>query len=73
MGKGIYIQPDSCETDQIYYQKMNRDGSAPIYQKVRFLAYCPHPAEVIIDDGERARVIHRCDLFAKVPERKSFY
>ena len=65
MEQDKYIQPDSCEMNRSYYVKTNGRGSGASYQKVRFLSYRPHPAEVLIHDGEKARVIHRCILYEK--------
>ena len=63
-----FVQPDSCETDKCYYYQLSRNGSEVIYRKVKFLSYCPHPAEVIIHDGKKPRVIHRCFLYEKVSD-----
>lgn len=65
MGQEKYIQPDSCEINKRYYIKLNGKGSDPRYQEVRFLGYRPHPAEVLVHDGEKSRVIHRCILYMK--------
>ena len=65
MEQDKYIQPDSCEMDRSYYVKANEKGSEASYQEVRFLGYRPHPAEVLIHDGEKTRVIHRCILYEK--------
>ena len=71
MEQDKYIQPDSCEMDRSYYIKTNGKGSESSYQEVRFLSYRPHPAEVLIHDGEKPRVIHRCILYAKGSNNKS--
>jgi len=65
MEQDRYIQPDSCELDKSYYIKTNGKDSEVSYQEVRFISYRPHPAEVLIHDGEKPRVIHRCILYAK--------
>ena len=65
MGQEKYIQPDRCEIDRSYYIKLNGEGSEASYQAVRFVSYRPHPAEILIHDGEKSRVIHRRILYAK--------
>lgn len=65
MGHENFIQPDSCEIDGGYYIKSNEKRSGAKCQKVRFLCYRPHPAEVLIHDGDKPRVIHRNILYAK--------
>lgn len=67
MAQGRFIQPDSCEIDKQYYLRSNGNGSGVLYKEVRFLSYRPHPAEVLIHDGVKPRVIHRCFLFERVP------
>ena len=65
MGQERYFQPESCEIDKNYYIKTNGNGMGVVYQQVRFLSYRPHPAEVLIHDGDKIRVIHRSILFVK--------
>ena len=65
MGQEGYFQPESCELDKKYYIKTNANGIGEVYQQVRFLSYRPHPAEVLIQDGDKIRVIHRSILFVK--------
>ena len=65
MGQEEYFQPESCELDKNYYLKTNGSTTGLVYRQVRFLSYRPHPAEVIIADGDKIRVIHRSMLFAK--------
>ena len=65
MGQSRYIQPKSCELNKTYYMKMGGNGTRVRYKKVRFLGYRPHPAEVLIHDGDRIRVIHRSILYLR--------
>ena len=65
MQKGDYIQPESCENDHYYYLLVKRNPGKTKYQQVRFLSYRPHPAEALVHDGRRPRVVHRRFLFCK--------
>ena len=60
-----YIQPKSCDKGKKYYIKVDGNGTDAQYKKVRFLGYRPHPAEVLIRDGDRIRVIHRSILYLR--------
>ena len=66
MNQDHYRQPKSCQADGIYYLKISGSNGKAEYKKVRFLSYRPHPAEVLVHDGQRPRVIHRRFLFIKV-------
>ena len=59
MAQELYIQPASLTRKGIYYRKINKNGSEAVFQQVTFLSYRPHPAEILIHDGEKPRVIHR--------------
>ena len=65
MSRVIYIQPTSCIKDKCYYLKTGRNDRGPIYQEVRFVSYRPHPAEILVDDGNQIRMVHRSLLFTK--------
>ena len=71
MRQGIFIQPASCQADGMYYLRINQNGFGWAYQRVKFLAYRPHPAEVLVHDGHKARVVHRRFLYCKEPENDS--
>ena len=60
-----YFQPDTCIPGKQYYIKIKDPGSISKYQNVWFVDYCPHPAEVIIREGSRTKVIHRVYLLQK--------
>ena len=61
----IYFQPDTCIPGKLYYIKVNGIDSATIYKSVKFVGYCPHPAEVVIRKNGRNKVIHRVNLLQK--------
>jgi hypothetical protein len=65
MGMDEYTQPQSCITGRRYFLKITHKETMATYQSVEFIGYRPHPAEVLVHDGIRARVIHRNDLFQK--------
>ncbi len=65
MNKDRYIQPGSCRTNGIYYLKIIDKGGKARYLEVKFLSYRPHPAEVVVHDGDHTRVIHRRFLYSK--------
>ena len=60
-----YFQPDSCIPGKVYFIKTKYSDSTSEYKSVRFVGYCPHPAEVIIREGSRNKVIHRIYLLEK--------
>ena len=56
-------QPQSLERGIKYYLQ-TRNGSGQIcYQPVIFLAYRPHPAEVIVRDKDGPRKVYRGDIY----------
>ena len=65
MSQETYIQPASCVKDQYYYLKVSGNGREAKYLVVRFVGYRPHPAEILIDDGNQIRMVHRSLLFIK--------
>jgi hypothetical protein len=48
-----------------YYLRVNARIKPAQYKKVFFLAYRPHPGELIVQDGECVRVVYRADLFSR--------
>lgn len=60
-----YFQPDTCIPGKEYYIKIKDPDMTSKYKSVRFIGYCPHPAEIIIRDGIRTKVIHRIYLLQK--------
>lgn len=60
-----YFQPDTCIPGKVYFVKIENTDSTSNYLSVKFVSYCPHPAEVIIRDGDRTKVIHRIYLLQK--------
>jgi hypothetical protein len=65
MGRYKYLLPDSCQRGTQYYLRMNNRVKPGEYKKVLFLAYRPHPGELVVQDGDCARVIYRADLFLR--------
>lgn len=65
MEKGRYIHPDRCQLGRIYYIKISGSNGTTIFNKVTFLAYRPHPAEVLVQDGRGTRVVHRRFLYCR--------
>ena len=65
MSQDHYTQPESCQIDGIYYLKISGINGKAEYKKVRFLSYRPHPAEVLVHDGHKPRVVHRRVLYTK--------
>ena len=65
MGKLHYSQPESCQRGGVYYLKKSGTGGNVEFDEVRFLSYRPHPAEALVHDGRRPRVVHRRFLFCK--------
>ena len=60
-----YFQPESCCRGKEYYIKANGKLDQISYTKVEFLKYRPHPAEVLVLDCGKPRVIHRINLYRK--------
>jgi len=65
MKRAGYMQPDSCEVGGDYFFKTNGKIAGAEYRKVKFLSYLPHPAEVLVHDGEKCRIIHRRFLYTE--------
>jgi len=65
MSNQEFIQPDRWEIGRKYYLRLNKNGSGVSYQAVKLMSYRPHPAELIIYDGEKKRMVHRRVLFLK--------
>ena len=66
MSQDHYTQPKSCQANGIYYLKISASNGKAEYKKVRFLGYRPHPAEVLVHDGRKPRVVHRRFLYTKI-------
>jgi hypothetical protein len=64
MEKNGYYLPDSCLAGNDYYLKIKSNSEFSEYRKVIFMSYRPHPAEVLIRDREKPRMVYRSDLFA---------
>jgi len=60
-----YFQPDTCIPGKQYFIKTDDGKSTIRFLRVKFIEYRPHPAEVIIHDGSRIKVVHRKNLFQK--------
>jgi hypothetical protein len=60
-----YFQPDTCIPGKLYYIKVKYNGSTTNYESVKFVGYCPHPAEVIVRNDGKIKVIHRVYLLQK--------
>jgi len=65
MHQDDYYQPESCIPKKIYYLRDRNSNSLNEYRRVRFVDYCPHPAEVLVRDGNKTIMIHRICLFQK--------
>jgi hypothetical protein len=65
MSQERFAQPVSCERNESYYLKVIGNGNEQNYIKVHFVSYRPHPAEVLIHDGFRIRMVHRALLYVK--------
>lgn len=65
MQNEFYFQPDTCIPGKLYYVKVKDIDSTTNYMSVKFVGYCPHPAEVIVRKGDRIKVIHRVYLLQK--------
>ena len=60
-----YFQPDTCIPGKQYYIKIADPDSKIRFMSVKFINYCPHPAEIIVRIGNRTKVIHRVYLLQK--------
>jgi len=60
-----YFQPDTCIPGKEYYIKtIGLDAKIKV-QSVVFVAYCPHPAEVIVRNDGKNKVIRRVYMLQK--------
>ena len=64
-----YYLPDSCREGNEYYLRIKLNSEIQEYKKVIFLGYRPHPAEVMIREGNRSRMVYRSDLFTRLGDR----
>jgi hypothetical protein len=65
MGNNGYYPPATCETGEIYLLRESGQGGENAYKQVVFVAYRPHPAEVIISIQDQKKVVHRSQLYLK--------
>lgn len=65
MGCDKYFQPETCIPGKQYFIKNSSNGSVKEFMSVKFVDYCPHPAEVIILINGKNQVIHRIYLLQK--------
>jgi hypothetical protein len=65
MEDNYYFQPETCVLGKHYYLMSKEPDSSTVFRKVIFIGYCPHPAEVLVKDGDKRKVIHRVYLFQK--------
>ena len=70
VNRDCYSQPETCSPDEQYYLLINKPDLSPVFRKVKFIGYRPHPAEVLIDDGNIKKVIHRLHLYQKNGKEK---
>jgi len=66
-----YYRPLSCHPGKEYFLKITTGSGAAHYEQVEFLGYRPHPGELVVRDGVKARVIYRVDLFQRTDEAGS--
>ncbi len=71
MSQSIFVRPEHCLEGESYYLRTRRSGAGDRYRQVRFISYRPHPAEVVVNDGEGPRVVHRLDVFQDITSRGS--
>ena len=60
-----YFQPDTCIPGKEYYIKTRGLDAKNKIQSVIFVAYCPHPAEVMVRSDGKNKVIHRVYMLQK--------
>jgi hypothetical protein len=65
MGNNGYYVAGSCQQGSEYYYRHTSGIAEPSYKVVVFLGYRPNPAEIIIRDGDQAKLAYRVDLFLK--------
>lgn len=71
MKNNDYYLPDSCLAGCEYYLKIKSNSEVPEFKRVIFLGYRPHPAEVMIREGNRSRMVYRSDLFTRLGDKES--
>ena len=54
-----FFQPDTCIPGKQYFIKTKGLDEKTKVQSVIFVAYCPHPAEIIVRKDGKIKVIHR--------------
>ena len=60
-----YFQPDTLIQGKLYYVKTTYSDLPIELLPVMFVDYRPHPAEVLVREGSRTKVIHRVNLLQK--------
>ena len=60
-----YSQPETCVPGEQYYLLIKKPDLSTVFRKVKFIGYRPHPAEVLVEDRNIKKVIHRVNLFQK--------
>ena len=65
MGINGFYRPESLENGKEYLLRLGRHPGEKEYKIVLFLGYRPHPGEVVVRDGDLAKMVYRVDLFEK--------
>lgn len=65
MNHYCYCQPETCVPGEQYYLLIKKSDLSAVFRKVKFIGYRPHPAEVLIEDRNIKKVIHRLNLYQK--------
>jgi len=60
-----YFHPDTCIPGKQYFIKTKGLDSTINIKSVIFVGYCPHPAEIIVRQDGRNKVIHRVYLLQR--------
>jgi hypothetical protein len=71
MKKNGYYLPGSCRAGNEYFLRTKSNSEIPEFRRVIFLGYRPHPAEVIIREGNKSRMVYRSDLFTRLGDEES--
>ena len=65
MNRYRYYQPETCVPGKEYFLMIKKPDSSTVFREVKFIGYRPHPAEVLVEDGNIRKVVHRINLFQK--------
>ena len=63
-----YYLPGSCRAGGEYYLRIKTDSDLQEFIKVVFIGYRPNPAEVVVRDAGRSRMVYRSDLYSRKTE-----